>query len=68
MSHHHALPPSSFVEVFVGSAEEVMDVMRAGAANRMVGATNMNAESSRSHSLFLLTINQKNLEDDSRKV
>ena len=45
-----------------------MDVMRAGAANRMVGATNMNAESSRSHSLFLLTINQKNLEDDSRKV
>ena len=48
-------------EIYVASHQDVLDVLRAGAANRVVAATKMNAESSRSHSLFLLTISQKNL-------
>ncbi|KAJ1667030.1 hypothetical protein IW140_002242 [Coemansia sp. RSA 1813] len=47
------------MEVFVSSIEEVYQVMRQGAKNRVVGFTNMNAESSRSHSIFQITIEQK---------
>jgi hypothetical protein len=36
----------------VKSTEEINDVLRIGMKNRSVGATNMNAVSSRSHSLF----------------
>ena len=37
--------------------------MRKGNGNRSVAATNMNAESSRSHSLFVLTITMTNNDD-----
>ncbi|KAJ2802842.1 hypothetical protein H4R20_003123 [Coemansia guatemalensis] len=47
------------MEVFVSSIDEVYQVMRQGAKNRVVGYTNMNAESSRSHSIFQITIEQK---------
>ncbi|KAJ1894922.1 hypothetical protein LPJ66_004899 [Kickxella alabastrina] len=47
------------MEVFVGSIDEVYEVMRQGAKNRVVASTNMNAESSRSHSIFQITIEQK---------
>ena len=42
--------------------------MKLGNANRSVTATNMNAESSRSHSLFILTITMNNIEDGSCKI
>ncbi|KAJ2843391.1 hypothetical protein J3B02_005282, partial [Coemansia erecta] len=47
------------MEVFVSSVDEVYEVMRQGAKNRVVAYTNMNAESSRSHSIFQITIEQK---------
>ncbi|KAJ2156488.1 hypothetical protein GGF46_005156 [Coemansia sp. RSA 552] len=47
------------MEVFVSSIDEVYQVMRQGAKNRVVASTNMNAESSRSHSIFQITIEQK---------
>jgi kinesin family member 5 len=53
------------LEVFVGSVEEVYEAMRRGQSSRVVASTNMNAESSRSHSIFLLQISQKNLKDGS---
>ncbi|KAI9091869.1 P-loop containing nucleoside triphosphate hydrolase protein [Phlyctochytrium arcticum] len=53
------------LEVFVGSIEEVYEAMRRGQSSRMTAQTNMNAESSRSHSTFVLTIQQKNLNDGS---
>ncbi|KAI8914766.1 P-loop containing nucleoside triphosphate hydrolase protein [Powellomyces hirtus] len=56
------------LEVFVGSIGEVYDAMRRGQSSRMVAQTNMNSESSRSHSIFVLTITQKNLQDGSQKV
>jgi kinesin family protein 5 len=55
------------LEVYVSSVAEVYEVMRRGGAARAVAATNMNQESSRSHSIFVVTITQKNLETGSMK-
>lgn len=55
------------LEVYVSSVQEVYEVMRRGGTARAVAATNMNQESSRSHSIFVVTITQKNLETGSAK-
>ena len=39
--------------------EETMDLLAKGARNRHVGATQMNFESSRSHSVFSITLESK---------
>lgn len=44
------------------------DIMKQGNSNRSIASTLMNAESSRSHSIFILTITQNNLEDLSQKT
>ncbi|CAG8790710.1 14107_t:CDS:2, partial [Acaulospora morrowiae] len=46
---------------------EVYEVMKRGGSARIVAYTNMNAESSRSHSIFVITVSQKNLSDGSIK-
>ncbi|XP_028992966.1 kinesin heavy chain-like isoform X2 [Betta splendens] len=51
-------------ERFVSSPEEVMDVIDEGKANRHVAVTNMNEHSSRSHSIFLISIKQENVETE----
>ena len=43
-------------ENFCGADQEVYHILKVGNSNRAVASTNMNAESSRSHSLFILTI------------
>jgi kinesin family protein 5 len=43
-------------EVYVSNSDEMMEVMNAGSANRSVASTRMNATSSRSHSIFLVTV------------
>ncbi|KAF2690047.1 kinesin-domain-containing protein [Lentithecium fluviatile CBS 122367] len=55
------------LEVYVASVEEVFEVMRRGGDARAVASTNMNAESSRSHSIFVITVTQKNVETGSMK-
>ncbi|KAJ4359664.1 Kinesin heavy chain [Didymosphaeria variabile] len=55
------------LEVYVSSVEEVYEVMRRGGDARAVSATNMNAESSRSHSIFVITVSQKNVSTGSMK-
>ena len=55
------------LEVYVSSVEEVLEVMRRGGAARAVAATNMNQESSRSHSIFVITVTQKNVETGTAK-
>jgi kinesin family protein 5 len=52
----------------VSSAEEMFEVMRAGSKNRSVAATRMNEKSSRSHSIFILTVYQKNTATDAAKM
>ena len=48
-------------EVYVSSVQEVLDIIRTGDQGRMVASTNMNEQSSRSHSIFVMTISQKDL-------
>ena len=55
------------LEIYVSSVEEVYEVMRRGGTARATAATNMNQESSRSHSIFVITITQKNVETGSAK-
>lgn len=55
------------LEIYVSSVQEVYEVMRRGGNARAVASTNMNAESSRSHSIFVITITQKNVETGSAK-
>lgn len=43
-------------ERYIASDEEVYDIMRIGNENRAVASTKMNSESSRSHSMFLMTV------------
>ena len=55
------------LEIYVSSVQEVYEVMRRGGTARATAATNMNQESSRSHSIFVITITQKNVETGSAK-
>ncbi|EOR00386.1 hypothetical protein E3P92_03481 [Wallemia ichthyophaga] len=55
-------------DYYVGDANEVYEIMRQGSQARAVSSTNMNAESSRSHSIFLISIVQKNIETGSQKT
>lgn len=43
-------------------------MINSGLSNRAVSATSMNSESSRSHCLFILTLNMKNTDDGSSKT
>uniref|UniRef100_A0A7S1KUL6 Kinesin-like protein n=1 Tax=Percolomonas cosmopolitus TaxID=63605 RepID=A0A7S1KUL6_9EUKA len=46
---------------YVTTVEEVFRLMKQGASNRVVAGHLQNAESSRSHSIFIITLNQKDL-------
>ena len=46
-------------EEFVASSDDTVKLLREGAMNRHVGSTNMNKESSRSHSVFTIKIESK---------
>ena len=50
------------------SFEEVMSLMEEGNTNRSIAKTDMNAVSSRSHSIFIMTITQNDLENFSCKT
>jgi kinesin family protein 5 len=58
----------SLSEHYASSEEEVLDLMRQGSENRVVGTTNMNEHSSRSHSIFIMTIHQTNTKDGVSKT
>jgi kinesin family protein 5 len=45
----------------------MLAVMKTGASNRTIAATRMNENSSRSHSLFLVHVSQKNSKTESSK-
>ncbi|KAK4521668.1 uncharacterized protein ATC70_004200 [Mucor velutinosus] len=54
-------------EIYVANTDEVYQAMKNGSSNRVVAYTNMNAESSRSHSIVVITITQKNLDTGAAK-
>lgn len=55
-------------ESYVQCEQEIFDAMRAGHYNRAMAVTNMNEHSSRSHLIFMLTLEQKNTIDRTLKV
>ena len=55
-------------EFYIEREAQVLDVMKQGNINRSVAATLMNAESSRSHSIFIITVQMNNREDLSQKT
>ncbi|CAN0905782.1 Kinesin-like protein KIN-7N [Linum grandiflorum] len=60
---HESLERGIFVaglrEEIVNSAEQVLELMESGEVNRHFGETNMNARSSRSHTIFRMVIESK---------
>lgn len=52
---------STFV---VKTPQDLMDVFNEGNLNRHVGATNMNEHSSRSHSVFTITVESSQLDEE----
>lgn len=55
-------------ETYVTGDFDVHELLRIGSSNRQVGESNMNAKSSRSHSLFALTVTQTNIDNFSSKI
>ena len=55
-------------ERYVGCTNDVLALLEVGSENRAVAATNMNEHSSRSHSIFILTINQTNKQQGFSKI
>ena len=55
-------------ENYISEPEEVFSLLKIAQQNRAIAATNMNENSSRSHMLFILTINQSNTLDLSAKT
>jgi kinesin family protein 5 len=54
-------------QTYVRDCADVFNVLKGGGENRAVSATKMNAESSRSHSVFIVTVGQKDSETGSVK-
>ncbi|KAJ1611422.1 putative kinesin heavy chain [Cryptosporidium canis] len=64
----HGIYVKDLSEYFVTSPEEVFELMALGHKHRAVASTNMNSYSSRSHLIFMLQLQQKNVFDSSIKV
>eukprot|EP00826_Nyctotherus_ovalis_P022017 TRINITY_DN17208_c0_g1_i3.p1 TRINITY_DN17208_c0_g1~~TRINITY_DN17208_c0_g1_i3.p1 ORF type:complete len:716 (-),score=267.91 TRINITY_DN17208_c0_g1_i3:108-2255(-) len=58
----------NLTEVSIGTAEDIYKLMKRGNNNRAVGVTNMNAQSSRSHSILTLRITMNDTENFSCKT
>ncbi|GAA5837885.1 hypothetical protein JCM11251_004689 [Rhodosporidiobolus azoricus] len=55
-------------DFYVSNSAEVYEIMRQGGNARAVSSTNMNAESSRSHSIFVITVQARNTETGTQKT
>ncbi|GAA5981651.1 hypothetical protein JCM11641_003933 [Rhodosporidiobolus odoratus] len=55
-------------DFYVSNSAEVYEIMRQGGSARAVSSTNMNAESSRSHSIFVITVQARNTETGTQKT
>jgi kinesin family protein 1/kinesin family protein 3/17 len=55
-------------EVVVDNTPKVVDLMALGHSNRTVASTQMNSESSRSHSVFTIKVHQKDVNDEEQNI
>ena len=58
----HGVHVKGLSEYYVSGASEVYEIIERGSSTRAVSATRMNTESSRSHSIFVYTIQQRSTE------
>jgi len=58
----------NLTEISIGTAEDIYKLMRRGNNNRAVGVTNMNAQSSRSHSILTISVTMNDTENFSCKT
>jgi len=63
----HGIWIEGVCETRVMSEKDVMEVMERGTKNRAIASTNMNAQSSRSHSVFLMKVRQLHKDNASTK-
>ena len=54
-------------EIYVSSAEQMRQVHKKGSENKTIAATRMNERSSRSHSVFILNLTQKDITTEAVK-
>jgi hypothetical protein len=52
----------------VESAAKLQKIIDSGMKSRTVASTQMNADSSRSHSVFVITVRQKDMNDESKNI
>ena len=55
-------------EIVVDCPQKIQGIVDQGMKNRTVATTQMNADSSRSHSVFTIKIHQKDSEDESKSL
>lgn len=55
-------------EIVVDNPSKLQEIIDQGMSNRTVASTQMNADSSRSHSVFQITLHQKDAEDETKNV
>jgi kinesin family member 5 len=63
----HGVYVKDLTEAYANSADEVYAYLQIGQRSRATAATNMNLESSRSHSVFVITISQKDTTTGTQK-
>jgi kinesin family protein 5 len=56
------------MELYVNSLESLLEIMADGHANRATSSTHMNQDSSRSHSVFIAHVGQRDLNSGSTKT
>ncbi|EGV62403.1 kinesin-domain-containing protein, partial [Yamadazyma tenuis ATCC 10573] len=63
----HGIYVKGLSHAFISNTEELYKLLQLGIKHRASHVTNMNMESSRSHAIFQIKIDQKNLKDESIK-
>jgi len=64
----HGVYVAGVTEEYCTCEQELLEIMGVGAVNRATAATGMNEGSSRSHSVLMVTVHQRNLETNSSKT
>ena len=64
----HGVYVAGVTEEYCTSEKHLLETMQMGAVNRATAATGMNEGSSRSHSVFMVTVQQRNIETNNQKT
>ncbi|CAD8069185.1 unnamed protein product [Paramecium primaurelia] len=65
---NHSTYIEGVTETSIADQSEIYDILKMCNANRMIASTNMNEQSSRSHMIFLMTVQSIDLRDQSAKT